>query len=184
MMDNQLVLHFLRWLIIVLLTFNDNRQPDLSHYVKDIHPSIHSSIHHFCVNCHLSIIMVCGCWSPSQQSLGKKQECDEKSYEMEFHFYCLFSHCQRVKVLNLCTLTNEATLRGDPNWCLSLFSWSAPFCISNEGSVWAAACFEGTSDVLCVSFSFTEKKALSKHVATWTGRSIWNAKGNRTNQET
>lgn len=91
--------------------------------------SIHSSIHHFSVNCHLSIIMVSGCWSPSQQSLGEKLECDEKSYEMEFHFYCLFSHCQRVKVLNLCTLTKEATLRGDPNQCFGVFpSFLGLFC--------------------------------------------------------
>lgn len=108
MMGNQSVLHFLRWLIMVLLTFNDKRQPDLSHYVMDIHPSIHSSIHHFCFNCHFSIIMVRGCWSPSQQSLGEKQECDEKSYEMEFHFYCLFSYCQRVKIM--CTYKWSNTL--------------------------------------------------------------------------
>lgn len=86
-----------------------------------IHPSFHSSLYHFCVNCHLSIIMVSGCWSPSQQSQGEKQDCDKNSFEMEFHLYCLFSHCQTVRVVNLCTFTNEATLRGDPNRWMGVF---------------------------------------------------------------
>lgn len=112
-----------------------------------IHPSFHSSLYHFCVNCHLYIIMVSGCWSPSQQSLGEKQDCDKNSFGMEIHLYCLFSHCQTVRVLNLCTVTNEATLRGDPNRWMGVF----PSFIKTPGYLSCA--------------------------------SIWNTKGNGTNQE-
>lgn len=84
---------------------------------------------------------------------------------MEFHIYCLFSHCQRVKVLNLCTLTNEATLCGNPNRCFGvfpLFSWSVLLLFEFQ----MKAQF-GQPRVLkallmcCFSFSFAEGRVLS-----------------------
>lgn len=145
-----------------------------------IQPSFHSSLYHFCVNCHLSIIMVSGCWSPSQKSLGEKQDCDKNSFEMEFHLYCLFSHCQTVRVLNLCTLTNEATLRGGPNRWMGVFPSNSN--ISNEGPVWEATCFGGTSDVPLLLF-FCREKGLIKTRGHLSCASIWNTKENGTNLE-
>lgn len=149
-----------------MLTFNDNRQPGLSHYVKDIRPFIHLSTRFFFpLNCHLSIIMVSGCWSPSQQSLAEKLECDEKTYEMAFHFYCLFSHCQSqsTEFMSTNNWSNTLWLLKLMFWPCSYFSWSAPFlCVFlMNGPVQAATRFEGTPDVLFLLFFCREKRTLN-----------------------